>query len=497
MDDQHLQPQPEISGTIDPNQSSPQPQPAAPQVNLVPETVSEEVTTEEFVPTAVAPEASYAPEHGSSNKSRIFLVIGAILVFIIFFVVIFKFLFKGDKKVASKTATIKYWGLWEDKATIEPILQEYKRKNPGVTIEYTKMDPKNYREKLINRDETVTDRPDIFRFHNTWLPELSGIAAAVPKDIFSDEVYEKTFYPVASSDLKIDKNYFGIPLEIDGLILIYNSALFKAAGIDKAPTTWEEVIEYAAKLTVKDESGKLFTSGIALGTATNIEHFSDILGWMILQNGGDLKNLTSAESVGALQQFRTFAEIPTNLWDETMPNSIAAFAQEKVAMIIAPSWQILAIKQANPDIALKTTLLPVVPGGSQISLANYWVEGVSRYSTNQKEAWDFLKFLSQKETMEKLYSEQTKTRIFGEPYSRVDLGAKLVQNEYNGPVIAQAKNMKSLPVISRTHDNGLNDEIVKYLENAVNATAQGVSYSDAFSTAQSGITQVFAKYNIK
>lgn len=500
MDEQPLQPQPDISGTIDPNQNPPQVQQQT--ENLVPETVPEEITTEQIETGSggnqLPPDngAGYMSPHENSNKSRIFLIVGGVLVFIIFFVVIFRFLFKGGQ-TNKKNVTLKYWGLWEDKTTIDSILQEYKRKNPNVTIEYTKMDPLNYREKLINRDKTVADRPDIFRYHNTWLPELSGIAAAVPKDILADADYDTLFYPVVKQDVKVGNDYFGIPLEIDGLMLIYNAELFKAAGIEKAPTTWEEVIDYAADLTVKDDTGKIFTAGIALGTASNIEHFSDILGWMILQNGGNLNNLTSSEAIGALQQYRAFAEPPNSLWDETMPNSIAAFAQEKVAMIFAPSWAIFAIKQANPDISIKTTILPVVPGGSQLSLANYWVEGVSRYSEHQKEAWEFLAFLVEKDTMEKLYAEQIKTRPFGEPYSRVDLASKLVQNEYIGPVISQAKNMKSLPVIARTHDNGLNDEIVKYLENAINATGQGVSYNDAFATAQKGVAQVLNKYNIK
>ena len=51
--------------------------------------------------------------------------------------------------------------------------------------------------------------------------------------------------------------------------------------------------------------------------------------------------------------------------------------------------------------------------------------------------------------------------------------------------------------MSRTYDNGLNDEIVKYIENAINSTIQGVSYSEALKTAMSGVSQVFQKYGIE
>ncbi|MEK7109912.1 MAG: hypothetical protein AAB876_01705, partial [Patescibacteria group bacterium] len=65
-----------------------------------------------------------------------------------------------------------------------------------------------------------------------------------------------------------------------------------------------------------------------------------------------------------------------------------------------------------------------------------------------------------------------------------------------GAIIKQANNFVSLPIISRTMDNGLNDEIIKYIENAINSTILGVSYKEALGTAKAGINQVFTKYNI-
>jgi len=78
----------------------------------------------------------------------------------------------------------------------------------------------------------------------------------------------------------------------------------------------------------------------------------------------------------------------------------------------------------------------------------------------------------------------------------MDLAPLLAQNPYLSAVIKQANNLYSLPLISRTYDNGLNDEIIKYLENAVNSTILGVTYKEALETAKAGLTQVFTKYNI-
>lgn len=478
-------------------------EPAVPLVgNLQPEEVAPELETPEEVKSSPAAPFSIPSEEPPSaplhdNKNKFFLIGGGIILFIIFFVLIIGFIL-GRNGARSIPVTLTYWGLWEDEANIKPLIQEYESKNKGITINYQKFAIQDYRDKLVARS-AKGQGPDIFRFHNTWLPEIKSVVAALPPSIMSASEFDKTFYKIHTKDLKIGDSYFGIPLTVDGLVLVYNEGLFKKAGISSPPVTWDDLFNSAIKLTVKDANGKIVTSGIALGTATNIEHFSDILALFLIQNGVGIKDLDQPEAAQALEAYHKFAEPPDNVWDSSMPDSNTAFIQEKVAMIIVPSWEILMIKSANPELTLKAVPMPVIPGtgGEPKSLANYWVEGVSRTSKNQIEAWKFLKFLSQKETMTKLYENQSKSRLFGEPYSRVDLGPILKDNDYTGAVINQAQNFISIPMVSNTYDNGLNDEIVKYIEDAINATDQGVSYSQALSTAKDGITQVLKKFEIQ
>lgn len=481
-----------------PGDTKPNAPQSPPMDNLQPEEISPDVSTTEEAFVNPPPEfpSDQPPPSFEDHRMKFVIIGGAVLFFIIILVVILRLIFGGNKPAATKAVTLNYWGLWEEKEVFDQLINEYKKSNPNVTINYQKMSPVEYREKLIARSKNGKG-PDIFRFHNTWLPEIQEVAAPLPTSIMNNEEFEKTFFPVHSKDLKVDKYYYGIPLELDGLVLLYNDNLFKKAGITRAPSNWDQVIDYVEQLTVKDSTGALITSGIALGTASNVEHYSDIFGLMLVQNGGDLKNLKAAEAIQALEVYRKFAEPPTDFWNDTMPNSITAFIQEKVAMIIAPSWEIAVIKSANPDIVIKVAPVPNVPGAKPISLANYWVEGVSKFSANQIEAWKFLKFLSTQESMQKLFEAQSKTRLFGEPYSRVDLADKLIKHEYLGPVVQQADRYYSLPLISRTYDNGLNDQITDYIKDAINATAKGVSYQEALNTASKGIQQVFDRYKIK
>jgi multiple sugar transport system substrate-binding protein len=486
--------------------SEEQPTPIFESVPIEEAPPQENVQVEELPPDVTAPgveevspqEAGMPPDvpplsHDDSRGKYLVVAFGAIIFFLLLFFFL-KTIFGSKPK--SEEVKLTYWGLWEDKEVFLPLIDQYRQNNPHVTVEYIKMTPQDYREKLLARSKNGQG-PDIFRFHNTWLPEIKDVVTPIPSSVMSNTEFEKTFYKIHQTDLKAGDHYYGLPLTVDGLVMICNDNLLKGAGVEKPPVTWDELTDALGKLTVKDRSGQLITAGIALGTTTNIEHYSDIIGLMLIQNGGDIKKLNEAEAAGALESYRRFAEPPQKFWDENMPNSVTAFIQEKVAMIIAPSWQILTIKTANPDIKIKVVPVPYVPGASPVSVANYWVEGVSRYSQNQLEAWKFLKFLTEKDSLTKLYELQSRIRLFGEPYPRVDLASLIVQNEYVGAVVRQADVFVSLPMISRTYDNGLNDEIVKYIENAVNAAAQGVSYSEALKTAKQGVDQVFSKYKIE
>ncbi len=468
-----------------------QPQPSLQPEELPPEIDSPNIAS---TPPEQPPVEESIPPIYIENKNKYLLIIIFVFVFFALFIFLVKSFLKPKKQ---KQITLVYWGLWEPPSVIQPLIEKYQKKNPHVKIKYELKDVRDhYREKLLARSQRGIG-PDIFRYHNTWIPEIKSILSYAPTKVISEKEFRKTFYPIHQRDLIIEGKIYGIPLEIDGLVLIYNEDILKAAGIKTPPSSWEDVINVIEKTTVKNKKGEVITSGMAIGTANNVEHFSDLFLLMLYQNAANLKNLSSPDGVDTLEQYRRFAEPPDNIWSEDMPNSIFAFAQGKVAMIIAPSWEVSVIKSINPEINLKVVPVPQVPGSKPVSIASYWVEGVSRQSKNQLEAWKFLKFLSEKENLTQLYANQSNIRLFGEPYSRVDLANQLLNNPYLSAIAKQTDYFITVYGISRTYDNGLNDEIVKYLENAINAAAQGVSYKDAMETAQKGIQEVFKKYNIK
>jgi len=171
-------------------------------------------------------------------------------------------------------------------------------------------------------------------------------------------------------------------------------------------------------------------------------------------------------------------------------------------MYLAPTWRALEIVQANPNLKFKTYPVPQLPKDSStdadISYATYWAEGVWARSKNKTAAWDFLKFISTRENLQKFYTSASSVRGFGEPYPRQDMASLLMDHPIIGGTIKEAVNARSWYLASRTFDGptGINSLISKYFEDAVNAVVSGKPANKALETVASGVAQVLAQYKL-
>ncbi len=416
-----------------------------------------------------------------------------IVCIIIWFLVSYFVLSLFAKPESQKDVTITYWGLWENENTMKAIFADFEKNNPGVKVAYEKQNNKDYRDRLNTRIKNDTG-PDVFLYHNSWLPQTSSLLVPLPSDVIGKNEFEKSFYPVMVKDLTKSGGIYGIPFGFDTLSLFINTEIFKQAGAT-APTNWEDFGKVARLVTVKDETGAIKTAGTALGTFDNITHAPDILSMLFAQNGVNFKDTanTTQAMVDTLDFYTSFAKDDAKVWDATLDPSILSFAKGNLAMYFGYSWDIFTIRAISPSLSFEIFPVPNLPGRN-ITTASYWVSGVSVKSKNQKESLALLKYLSQKETMQKLFSEEAKTRMFGELYPRTDLADLLKDNTLIYPFVSQGKGATSSFFASDTHDNGLNAQMNGYLGNAVRAVLSGTSAETAVETLSKGVAQVLLQY---
>lgn len=397
-----------------------------------------------------------------------------------------------NKPKPVEAITLTYWGLWEDDNLIKPLIAQYQQLNPKVTINYVRQSSVNYRTRVQTQIRAGMG-PDVFRMHNAWLPMFQTDLAPAPAAVFSLSDYQNMFYPVAVESLTKGNAILAAPMEVDGLALYYNEDILNGVG-GTPPKNWQEFIDLATKMTVKDATG-IKTAGAALGSTGNVDHWSDIIGLLLLQQPGvDLNDLATPAVAEILKFYTGFVTDPKRkTWEVNLPSSTQMFEQGRLGFYFAPSWRAHELRVANPNLKFKVVPVPQLVG-KQVAYGSFWAEAVSKNSKNTLEAWKLVKYLTSAEGEKLAYQQASQIRLFGEPYSLTALASEISSDPIVGAYVTQGPMYKSWYLSSSTFDAGINDEMIKYFEDGINATLAGTDPIAALQTVDQGVKQVLDKY---
>jgi len=417
------------------------------------------------------------------KRKRLLKILAIVVGFVIVLSILIAVLSNSGKP---KQVELTFWGFWEEEEVMHPLIEKYEAENPGVKITYAIQPLRNYESLLYTRLE-----------HNSWTPKFRKYLSPLPSSVMGTDEYSKEFYPTAIEDFTGNNGkIYAIPLQIDGLMIIYNKELLKEAGYNVPPTDWDSFMEAAANLTKRDSSGKIIQSGLAIGTSRNITHSTDILFYFYLQNLAQIlsedktmMNLTSPRALAAFDKYTSFVREKNPTWASYLPNDLTYFVDGKVAMMFGTSWRALEILEYTKDIEFGLAPLPRLTNNDEVYYATYWGTTVSKTSKDTLEAWKFVKFLSEPEQLRRLYQNAAKTRAFGEPYSRVSMNAELAENKHTKALAYMAPYMKSFQV-------GEQAFVEEKLRQAITAVAEnGRSSNSTLQTIQDEINARLAVSN--
>lgn len=210
---------------------------------------------------------------------------------------------------------------------------------------------------------------------------------------------------------KVDGELYSMPFNSSTPVMVYNKDAFKAAGLDpeKAPETFQEVIDAAAKLKTDEMAGfSLLTYGWFFEQLVATQG-----GLYVNEENGRLGDATEALFNGeeglkvfnfldTMNKAGTFGNFGTN-WDDIR----AAFSTEKVAMYLDSSAGV-ADMIANSPFEVGVAYIPyaddVERNGVVIGGASLWMsKGISE--KEQEAAWEFMKYLTTPEIQAKWHLE--------------------------------------------------------------------------------------------
>lgn len=236
----------------------------------------------------------------------------------------------------------------------------------------------------------------------------SGAITPIEKFIKEDNFNIDNLEDVLLNYYRINGELYSMPFNSSSAILVYNKEAFKKAGLnpENPPKNYSDILKYSEKLTLKDDKGITKQFG-----------FSMIMyGWFIEQLLANENNLYVNENNGR------DGKSPTKVaYEKELPNILSwlrdiysngygtsygrewsstrtAFSSGKVAMYLDSSAGLRGVIN-NAKFEVGTGFIPNKSGefnGSIIGGASLWITN-SVNETNQKAAWDFIKYTTSKD----------------------------------------------------------------------------------------------------
>ena len=283
--------------------------------------------------------------------------------------------------------------------------------------------------------------PDIGTMGLTWGMEFGELGAMVDLNaVFPDDVavLGSNIFAGIIESTKLGDKVFGVPLDLSEQIIYYRTDI-----IPEPPETWKEFLDLVKKMR-SENRGVIFDWG-----SMEWIGFAPFL-W---QAGGDFFNsdytdvtLDTPEAIAALEYF-------AGLYAAGIPKTQIPIEQGMrtgdYPMAISGSWKIISLQLGAPEIREKWSIatLPKGPSGKHTAFVGGRIMGIFSSSKMKNEAWNFIKFLSDKDTQHKLYQASLKTEDAYLPPNIATWDVLKMESNFKNILIAQAKDTKGPPPV--------------------------------------------------
>jgi multiple sugar transport system substrate-binding protein len=300
------------------------------------------------------------------------------------------------------TTTITFWHAYAENASA-PEMQEltkvviprFEKLHPGVKVQQVGFSWDNLQQKLTTSVAGGT-LPDVIRADLAWVPQYAKLRAFVPLDTTMPDFKQlaKVVYPGSLATNYYKGHYYGLPLDTNTRVLMYNAQALASAGVKSAPKTFADLRAAAPKLKAK---------GIYLFADSGTGGWN-VLPW-IWSAGGSITNKTFTKATGFANSPKTVSAVQllADLYKEgAIPSLITGdqgatgtedgLATGKYATILDGPWMYPIFSKAYPEFKLKTAPVPAGAGGS-VSVVGGEDIVIAQSSKHQEAAADFVRFM--------------------------------------------------------------------------------------------------------
>lgn len=260
--------------------------------------------------------------------------------------------------------TVEFWTLsMKPKFTpyFQHLVRQFEAGHPGIRIEWVDFPWDILQLKLITAIAAGTP-PALVNLNVPWAEEYARDGLIVPIDglIRHRDMYTKG----ALDDLTFGGHIYGFPHYSNVNVIAYNTTIFAAAGLHRAPTTLDEELDFARQIYAK--TGKASYAP----TLGKIDSFFLQQGLPLIKDGKAvfnspqhvalIKKLADTYQAGGVLKDRLFSE-------DSFPAVIDAYKGGRLGMMISAPTAIRRVEVDAKDIYAVTKVAPTPIGPTGIA----------------------------------------------------------------------------------------------------------------------------------
>lgn len=277
------------------------------------------------------------------------------------------------------------------RAPVEEMIAQFEAEHPDIEVRLESVGWGDAYQK-ITTDLLAGNAADVMYVGARWIPAFAAIGGLMELDEFVDEEKLALFPSGLMEGQSFQGSLYALPVAFSTKVVYYRTDL-----IDSPPTTWDELLAAAQRITEETGAFGIGIPGAAhVGTVQQFQSFLYQAGGSFFDDEGRV-NLETPEAREALEFY-------TDLYleHEVAPNPIefnreelpTLFGEGRIGMLINGPWAraIMGQEPDNDEVPYATAILPCHVRCGGIQGADSLV--ISENSANAEAAYTFVDYLT-------------------------------------------------------------------------------------------------------